>query len=145
MKLKNEPVGSVMTLITCGVFLAVAGIIVCIGLLQGGTFGVVPGARAYPTINSETGDIVVLYYGTECPHCHEIMPLFDRLEAEHPEWKFKRLEIYHNEMNRASFRAVNDRLLIPGFGVPEVVIGSTAFVGSQAIQDNLEGFLDNTP
>lgn len=42
---------------------------------------------------------IIEFYGTECPHCHEMEPLIERLERETPV-KITRLEVWHNEENR---------------------------------------------
>jgi len=38
------------------------------------------------------------FYGKECPHCHAMMPLVDRLEKEN-HVTVERLESWHNENN----------------------------------------------
>lgn len=40
------------------------------------------------------------FYGTECPHCHTMEPLVERLEEE-TGVKVQKLEIWHNEENAA--------------------------------------------
>lgn len=42
--------------------------------------------------------MLLFFYGEECPHCHRMMPLLDRLEAEHGV-KFERLETWHDAEN----------------------------------------------
>ncbi len=41
---------------------------------------------------------LVMFYGTECPHCHRMTPLIDRLEREMGV-KVARKEVWHNEEN----------------------------------------------
>ena len=55
-----------------------------------------------------------MFYGTECEHCHEMMPLVERLEKEE-RIKIERVEVWHNGKN-ASLLEKYDR----GFcgGVP---------------------------
>lgn len=38
------------------------------------------------------------FYGTECPHCHRMDPLVERLEKE-LSVKVEKLEVWHNEAN----------------------------------------------
>jgi len=38
------------------------------------------------------------FYGTECPHCQNMMPLLDKLEEEIG-MKVERIETWHNEEN----------------------------------------------
>ncbi len=44
------------------------------------------------------GNKLYMFYGTECPHCHEMDPLVDRLEKE-KKVKVERLEVWHNSKN----------------------------------------------
>lgn len=39
-----------------------------------------------------------MFYGTECVHCHEMIPLIERLEKE-LKVKVERLETWHNASN----------------------------------------------
>lgn len=41
---------------------------------------------------------LIMFYGTECPHCHEMDAVIDRLEKEIGK-KVERLEIWHDEEN----------------------------------------------
>jgi thiol-disulfide isomerase/thioredoxin len=43
---------------------------------------------------------LIFFYGTECPHCHAMVPLIEKLEhAEHV--KVERLEVWHDDKNLA--------------------------------------------
>jgi len=50
---------------------------------------------------------LVMFWGSECPHCHVMMPLVERLEREEGV-KFKKLEVWHNEANARKMRAIAD-------------------------------------
>jgi thiol-disulfide isomerase/thioredoxin len=41
--------------------------------------------------------MLYFYYGEECPHCHDAMPLVDKLIEEGT--KIEKLETWHNEAN----------------------------------------------
>ena len=41
-----------------------------------------------------------MFFGTECPHCHEMDPLVDKLEKE-LKVKVEKLETWHNSKNAA--------------------------------------------
>ena len=43
---------------------------------------------------------LLMFYGTECEHCHEMMPLVERLEKEE-RVKIERVEVWHNSKNAA--------------------------------------------
>lgn len=40
------------------------------------------------------------FYGTECPHCHDMDPLVEKLEKE-LKVKVEKLEVWHNAKNAA--------------------------------------------
>ncbi len=40
-----------------------------------------------------------MFYGTECVHCHEVIPLVEKLEKE-LKIKIERLETWHNSKNK---------------------------------------------
>ena len=40
-----------------------------------------------------------MFYGEECKHCHEMMPLVDKLEQEEGV-KVSKLETWHNSTNK---------------------------------------------
>lgn len=52
------------------------------------------------------GDLVE-YYGTECKHCIEMMPLIEKLEKEH-NVKIERKETWHNSANKAEFEKTDN-------------------------------------
>lgn len=41
---------------------------------------------------------LIYFYGTECTHCHEMQPLYDRLEKEEG-LAFTKLECWHDDKN----------------------------------------------
>jgi len=49
---------------------------------------------------------LLMFYGTECGHCHEMMPLVEKLEKEE-KVKVKRIETWHNSANKKKFEAVD--------------------------------------
>lgn len=48
---------------------------------------------------------LIVFWGRECPHCHVMMPLVERLEREEGV-KFQKLEVWHNEENARKMRAL---------------------------------------
>lgn len=40
-----------------------------------------------------------MFYGTECTHCHEMMPLIEKLEKEEGV-KVEQIETWHNSANK---------------------------------------------
>lgn len=43
---------------------------------------------------------LLMFFGTECTHCHDMMPLVDKLEKE-LKVKVEKLETWHNSKNAA--------------------------------------------
>ena len=48
----------------------------------------------------------MMFYGTECVHCHEMFPLIDQL-AKEEKLKVQKLEIWHDSKNKAVFDKCN--------------------------------------
>jgi thiol-disulfide isomerase/thioredoxin len=43
---------------------------------------------------------IIMFYGEECPHCHVMMPIVDKIEKESKgKIKFEKLEVWHNPDN----------------------------------------------
>lgn len=58
---------------------------------------------------SQAGDddaYLIDFYGTECPHCHDMDPLTERLQKEE-DVKIKKMEVWHDEKNAAYFMEVD--------------------------------------
>ena len=49
---------------------------------------------------------LVMFYGTECTHCHEMMPLVEKLEKE-TGVKVKQIETWHNSANKKKFEEID--------------------------------------
>jgi len=66
---------------------------------------------------------IIIFYGEECPHCHAMLPLADRLsKEEHIE--VEKLEIWHNKANADKMRAHEDLIRKASggeFGVPALL------------------------
>lgn len=41
---------------------------------------------------------LIMFYGQECPHCHQMMPLVEKLEKE-MRIKIEKLEVWHSKKN----------------------------------------------
>lgn len=50
---------------------------------------------------------LIMFHGSECPHCLRMMPLVDKLEKEEG-ITFEKLEIWHNEENADKMRSLRD-------------------------------------
>ncbi len=49
---------------------------------------------------------LLMFYGTECVHCHEMFPLVEKLEKE-LKVKVKKVEVWHNIKNLDTMRKVD--------------------------------------
>lgn len=49
---------------------------------------------------------IIMYHGAECPHCHVMMPIVERLEKEG--FKIEKKEVWHNEENADEMRSNKD-------------------------------------
>ena len=58
---------------------------------------------------------LLMFYGTECVHCHEMFPLIEKLEKEEG-MKVEKLEIWHNSKNKQIYDKCNT--IIKCTGVP---------------------------
>jgi len=76
-----------------------------------------------------------MFYGTECPHCHVMVPLVERLEKE-TGVRVERLEVWHNEENAKLVETFDKGLC---GGVPFFFNTKTrAFVCGEASYDELK-------
>jgi len=50
---------------------------------------------------------LIMFHGKECPHCHTMMPLVDKLEKEEGIALTKK-EVWHNEKNADLMRSYRD-------------------------------------
>jgi thiol-disulfide isomerase/thioredoxin len=49
---------------------------------------------------------LLMFYGTECVHCHELMPLVEKLEEEEGV-KVERLEVWHDSKNKTKIEGLD--------------------------------------
>ena len=56
---------------------------------------------------------LIMFYGTECIHCHEMVPLVEKLENEE-KVKVDKLEIWHNSKNKSLYDKQNSELHCTG-------------------------------
>ena len=78
---------------------------------------------------------LIMFYGTECPHCHVMVPLVERLEKE-TGVRVERLEVWHNEENAKLVETFDKGLC---GGVPFFFNTKTrAFVCGEASYDELK-------
>jgi thiol-disulfide isomerase/thioredoxin len=116
------------TIQTAGLALAGILILFAVGTALSGT----------SPAGSEGPVTVYFFYGEECPHCHDVMPLVLSLKEKYPDVDFQILEIWHNTENARLFMKVSRETGTSQSGVPQAIIGDVALVGGRDIPANLE-------
>jgi cytochrome c biogenesis protein CcdA len=89
----------------------------------------------------------LLFYGTTCPHCHEVMenylPTVYEKYGDQVEYQY--IEIYGDSNNYLTMLALEAELNVPeerrGL-VPTLVIGDKVLMGGLEIPEKLEGYID---
>lgn len=82
---------------------------------------------------------ITMFYGTECPHCHRMMPAVDRLQKEEG-IEVEKVEVWHNPDNAKrmeKFRKIIEEACGGGYGVPAFVDekNNRAFCGEAGYED----------
>ena len=54
------------------------------------------------------GERLIMFYGTECVHCHEAMPLVEKVEKE-LKVKIQKLETWHNSKNKELLKKLDNK------------------------------------
>lgn len=119
--------------------------VACIGVLisdaQAGTSdGVIEGSGPV-SVSSTT---IYFFYGEECSHCHNVMPLVTNLTKKYPGAGIQILEVWHNQTNAKIWKAANAAAGESNYGVPEVIYGTTALVGEKEIPEKLENLIEES-
>ncbi len=92
----------------------------------------IPGVFAQnATITSEAPieNTIYLFYGEECPHCHEEMEFLKTIETEFPDLNIMKYEVWHNEENNALFMQMVEDKKVSSLGVPALFVGEELIIG----------------
>ncbi|MCX6689641.1 MAG: thioredoxin family protein [Methanoregula sp.] len=108
------------------------------GILNGSA-----GVKGVDDTSSSQNLTVFFFYGEECPHCHNVMPLVVNLSKKYPSVEFRYLEIWHDQKNHAIFTRMNDGLNGSSASVPEVIVGTVILTGEREIPDGLEAAIQD--
>lgn len=114
-----------------GIILALALVLVVAAIAA-------PGLASPPPAPSGGTVTVYFFYGEECPHCHNVMPVVKALEEKYPDVEFRILEVWHSRENYAVFAAKLQETGSTSSGVPQAIVGDTVLVGGLEIPDGLE-------
>jgi thiol-disulfide isomerase/thioredoxin len=88
-----------------------------------------------------SGVTVYFFYGEECPHCHNVIPLIQSLQKKYPDVDFHVLETWHNQTNYNLSVSLNQKLGTQKWGVPEVIVSNVTLMGDIDIPDKLESVI----
>lgn len=98
---------------------------------------------------SEGPVTVYFFYGEECPHCHDVMPLVLSLKEKYPDVDFQILEVWHNTENARLFMKVTREAGSGETSVPQAIVRNVVMIGGRDIPANLEQtiitYRTNTP
>ncbi|OPX63170.1 MULTISPECIES: cytochrome c biogenesis protein CcdA [unclassified Methanoregula] len=120
------------------VLLLAAAVLVCALIAGAYLLNLFPAA---PEQQAPSANLTVYYfYGSECPHCHNVTPRIESLRDKYPDVEFRILETFHDDTNRAmlnllSHRAGRDKDTI---AVPQVIVANTSLLGGDEIEAGLE-------
>lgn len=116
----------------------IAAVLIGIAVLLCAVFFGLPLLKATPP-GTGSGTVTVYYfYGTECPHCHQVTPYVQSLREKYPDVNFRLLEIWHNDTNNALYLLLNHNLGREPLGVPEAIVGNVSLFGETEIKTGLE-------
>ena len=101
----------------------------------------------YVFVRDDSAEIIPLkentctyfFYGDGCPHCANVEPFLDDLEAKNPNVQIERFETWHDEVNNQIMKDYFDAYNVPSNqrGVPILFIADKFYVGDTPILDNL--------
>ncbi|MDD1680283.1 MAG: hypothetical protein LUQ35_01600, partial [Methanoregula sp.] len=121
-----------------GIATVLLAVVILGGALLLGAYllNIIPSA---PVPETQSGNITVyFFYGTECPHCHNVTPYVESLRDKYPDVSFRFLEIWHDETNNSFHRLLNHKLGLEASGVPQVIVGNVSLLGEDKINSGLE-------
>lgn len=75
--------------------------------------------------------VLDLFYGAECPHCHDEMEWLEQVTKFHPELRLNKYEVWHDTNNRALMHARLQEIGQKASGVPVNIIGNSVVIGFQ--------------
>ncbi len=93
----------------------------------------------------KAADVVLeLFYGEECPHCHNELEWLDSLDMnKYPNLRIEKYETWHDEENSDLFKARMKELGEVAQGVPTNIIGGEVVVGfSDELKEKILGLIE---
>jgi len=116
----------------------IAAVLISIAVLLCAVFFGLPLLKATQPATASGTVTVYYFYGTECPHCHEVTPYVKSLREKYPDVNFRLLEIWHDDTNNALYLLLNHKLGREPQGVPEAIVGNVSLFGEAEIKSGLE-------
>jgi len=75
--------------------------------------------------------VLELFHGAECPHCHKEKAWLPELKEQFPNLEIREYEVWHNDENKVLFTERMKELGETPQGVPTNIIGDQVIVGFQ--------------
>jgi cytochrome c biogenesis protein CcdA len=91
-----------------------------------------------PAATAEVEVPLYYFYAEDCPHCKEVTPQIEALEAVYPEIDVHKLEVSYNSTNSELFNAFIQAYNPPAVDIPAAFIGTTSLIGSELTKERLE-------
>jgi len=121
------------------VLLLAAAVLVCALIAGAYVLNLFPAAPAPQAPSANLS--VFFFYGTECPHCHNVTPYIESLRDKYPDVEFRILETWHDDTNRAMLNLLSHKAGRPDTettAVPQVIVANTSLLGGNEIRAGLE-------
>jgi len=85
--------------------------------------------------------ILYLFYGEECPHCHEEREWLETIENKYDDLEFVYYEVWHNDINSDYLKMMFNKLHVKRNSIPFTVIGDKYYIG---FSDSIKVEIENT-
>jgi thiol-disulfide isomerase/thioredoxin len=90
-----------------------------------------------------------LFYGEECPHCHDLLEFLEPYSQKHKNVTLYKYEVWHDEENQKLFAEIHELLNNKSNSIPFLIIGNTVVNGYNKEQTpdtikNAVSFYSNT-
>jgi cytochrome c biogenesis protein CcdA/glutaredoxin len=93
---------------------------------------------AIPPATARNSVSLYYFYSEDCPHCKEVTPQIEALEAVYPEIDVHKHEVSYNSTNSELFNAFIQAYDPPAVDIPAVFIGNSALIGLALSKERLE-------
>ena len=87
--------------------------------------------------------ILYLFYGEECPHCHQEREWLKTIRNKYDNIRFVYYEVWHNQENSSNLQELFNKLEITDHSIPFTIIGEKYFIGfSETTKSQIENAIN---